>query len=217
MTRELSITFIRHYVEITWQVRLGEAMARTSGVDLLQLHLVVLRGQAGDEQAFAQLFDWFGERTLHYLRSLVGEAAEDVQQEVWLSVYRGLATLADPGVFRTWLFRTTRHRAIDYLRKKKREREIEDELAAETHYSSEQNDTSTYDVDPAQIDMMLQELSPTHREVLILKYRDDLSYAELARVIGCSIGTVRSRLHHAKRRLQDLIELRQQSTTSEGA
>jgi len=97
-------------------------------VENVRLHLLVLRCQAGDEQAFARLFDWFGQRTLAHLRSLIGDDAEDVQQEVWLAVYRGISTLGNPAAFRTWLFRTTRrHRAIDFLRKRKREQELIEE------------------------------------------------------------------------------------------
>ncbi|MEP6574093.1 MAG: sigma factor, partial [Gemmatimonadota bacterium] len=86
----------------------------------LRLYLLVLRCQAGDEQAFARLFAWFGPRTLVLLRGMVNDEAEDVQQEVWLSVYRQLSTLSNPRAFRTWLFRTTRHRAIDCLRRQRR-------------------------------------------------------------------------------------------------
>src|SRR5262245_38544022 len=92
--------------------------------EALRLHLLVLRCQAGDEQAFVQLFREFSQRTLAYLSGLLGDAADDVQQEVWLAVYRGIRTLGNPGAFRTWLFRTTRHRAIDFLRRQKREQEL---------------------------------------------------------------------------------------------
>src|SRR6185503_13122240 len=104
---------------------------RTVEAHTLSLHLLVLRCQAGDERAFARLMDAFGNKTLGYLRGLVGDDADDVQQEVWLSVYRGIGGLANPGAFRTWLFRTTRHRAVDFLRKKKRERELVDEITNE--------------------------------------------------------------------------------------
>ena len=87
----------------------------------LRLHLLVLRCQAGDEQAFTSLFNRFSSRTLAYLRGLVGDDADDVQQDVWLAVYRNLRTVANPGAFRTWLFQTTRHRALDLLRKRRRE------------------------------------------------------------------------------------------------
>ena len=177
------------------------------GMDAVRLHLLVLRCQAGDEQAFAQLLAEFGERTLAYLRGLIGDDADDVHQEVWLAVYRGLHTLGDPGAFRTWLFRTTRHRAIDWLRRRKRERELLEDVAAEATSSSAPPDESALSAaDDAALETALAGLPPPQREVLLLRYRDDLSYAEIALVVGCPMGTVRTRLHHAKRRLHELLE-----------
>ena len=173
------------------------------GGDVLRLHLVVLRCQAGDERAFAQLFEWFNGRTVRYLRNLVGEAAEDVQQEVWLAVYRGISSLTNPGAFRTWLFQTTRHRAIDYLRRQKRERELISQASTEVTEVSGPAEESTFDL--TDFDTVLAELPTAQREALLLRYRDDLSYNEIALVVGCSVGTIRSRLHHAKRRMQELI------------
>ncbi len=60
-------------------------------------------------------------------------------------------------------------------------------------------------MDPALLDARLAELAPIHREVLLLRYRNELSYAEIALVTGASIGTVRSRLHYARRQLQALL------------
>jgi RNA polymerase sigma-70 factor (ECF subfamily) len=174
-----------------------------AGATELRLHLLVLRCQAGDERAFTQLFDWFGERSLRYLRGLVGDAADDVQQEVWLSVYRNISSLAKPGAFRTWLFSTTRHRALDYLRGEKRERELLEDVAEEMREASDESALDAR-VDAA-LDAAITELSPAHREVLLLRYRNNMSYAEIALVVGAPIGTVRTRLHHAKRRLQELL------------
>lgn len=179
---------------------------RRAGADELGLHLLVLRCQTGDERAFAELLGRFGDRTMRYLTSLVGEAAEDVQQEVWLSVYRGIRGLSNPRAFRTWLFRTTRHRAVDFLRRLKRERELIVDSAVETlEVELPTDDRGIGELDESELNAALTALAPIHREVLLLRYRDDMSYAELALVAGCSIGTVRSRLHYARRRLQELI------------
>ena len=172
----------------------------------LSLHLLVLRCQAGDDQAFARLMDLFAGKTLGYLHGLVGDNAEDVQQEVWLSVYRGIAGLANPGAFRTWLFRTTRHRAVDFLRRRKRERELLDDLATEATQADEDTTPDTVaGMDASALDSALKAMPPPQREVMLLRYRDDMSYNEIALVVGCPIGTVRTRLHHAKRRLQELL------------
>jgi RNA polymerase sigma-70 factor (ECF subfamily) len=171
----------------------------------LSLHLLVLRCQAGDEKAFARLMQEFGEKTLRYLRGLVGDDADDVQQEVWLSVYRGIGGLANPGAFRTWLFRTTRHRAVDFLRKRRRERELVDDVARESIDADETGPDLLSGVDGALLESALKAIPPPQREVVLLRYRDDMSYTEIALVVGCPVGTVRTRLHHAKRRLQDLL------------
>jgi RNA polymerase sigma-70 factor (ECF subfamily) len=150
--------------------------------------------------------DLFASKTLGYLYGLVGDDAEDVQQEVWLSVYRGIAGLTNPGAFRTWLFRTTRHRAVDFLRARKRERELMDDLATEAAQADEDTPHETVEgIDGLALDAALRAMPPPQREVMLLRYRDAMSYNEIALVVGCPIGTVRTRLHHAKRRLQEML------------
>lgn len=175
----------------------------------LALQLLVLRCQAGDERAFERLLEQFGDRTLRYLRGLVGDAAEDVQQEVWLAVYRGVRTLAAPHAFRTWLFRTTRNRALDFLRRQKREWELLDDADVDAIGNAAAAPSPDTEMADAALDS-LDALAPAHREVLLLRYRDDMSYEQIALVIGCSVGTVRSRLHYAKQRLHDAITRREQ-------
>ena len=173
----------------------------SGAAERLRLHLLVLRCQTGDDAAFEDLMREFGDRTLRYLRGLVGDGADDVQQEVWLAVYRSVSRLANPGAFRTWLFRTTRHRALDHLRRQSRERALIDDTPIEelevSGSTSDENDAKLTDDMLQAIDM----LTPAHREVLLLRYRDDMSYSDIALVVGCTAGTVRSRLHYAKQRL----------------
>lgn len=184
----------------------ADGTPRSSVRSELRLHLMVLRCQAGDEDAFVQLLDWFAERTLTYLEGLVGPDAEDVHQEVWLSVYRGIRTLHNPRGFRTWLFRTTRHHAIDCLRRRKREQRLLELAAVEVNESNAGTEEREIVWDGTFLDAAMSELSPAHREVVLLRYRDDLSYADIAMVVGCPIGTVRTRLHHAKRKLYQLLQ-----------
>jgi RNA polymerase sigma-70 factor (ECF subfamily) len=171
--------------------------------DALWLPLLVLRCQAGDEQAFSRLFEHFAPRTLAYLRGLVGEDAEDVQQEVWLTVYRQVASLGDLRAFRTWLFRITRHRAIDHLRRRHREQELFVE-ANDVEVIADPGSGEGASVDLAVFGELFERLPPLQREALALRYRDEMSYAEIAVVVGCSVGTVRSRLFYARQRLEQL-------------
>lgn len=171
--------------------------------DALRLRLLVLRCQAGDDGAFARLMEQFGPRTLAHLRGLTGEVADDIQQELWLSVYRGLHRLADAGAFRTWLFQATRHRAIDHLRRLRRERELFADpgpmVVAEVTADETPLDLSQ------EVEDALGRLSPRQREVIMLRFQDGLSYEEIALVSGSPIGTVRSRIHLARQRLREML------------
>lgn len=186
---------------------LRDATRTDAGAIDLALRLLVLRCQAGDEAAFTKLMGTFEARTLGYLRGIVGDDAEDVQQEVWLAVYRHLGGLADPGAFRTWLFRTARHRAIDFLRQRKREHELIDDVPPDATsvdaWLADDDESET--VDDGALTAALMAMPPPQREVVLLRYRDGLSYREIAQVVGRPIGTVRTRLHHAKKKLQESL------------
>lgn len=176
----------------------------------LELQLLVLRCQAGDEAAFALLFRAFAPRTLAYLRGLLGDDADDVQQEAWLAVYRQLSGLADARVFRTWLYRLTRHKAIDHLRRRQRERN----LFAEGEEIGEVADPGAGVEEEVEVlvpDVLLNQLPPLQREAVLLRFRDQLSYAEIASIAGCSVGTVRSRLFYARQRLAALSKQNSQT------
>ena len=187
---------------------LRNASRDVSSAPDLALRFLVLRCQAGDEAAFAKLMVTFEARTLGYLRGIVGDDADDAQQEVWLTVFRQLNDLADPGAFRTWLFRTTRHRAIDFLRKRRRERELIDDVPIEDVVDETGNGgegDSVVDIDEAALGAALLAMPPPQREVVMLRYRDGLTYQEIAQVINRPMGTVRTRLHHARKRLQESL------------
>jgi RNA polymerase sigma-70 factor (ECF subfamily) len=176
-------------------------------------HLLVLRCQTGDSDAFRRLYDAYGNRSLRYLRGLLGSDADDVQQEVWLSVYRRIGSLANPGGFRTWLFATTRNRALDHLRRRRRQAELIAPAEPDVQTATEDDEPG---FDPGHLETALQSLQPVHREVLLLRYWDDLSYGEIALVVGCSLGTVRSRLHNAKRNLMNVLSDNSTAATATG-
>jgi RNA polymerase sigma-70 factor (ECF subfamily) len=176
--------------------------------DRIRQHLLVLRCQTGDDDAFATLYAEYGGRSLRYLRSLIGDdAADDVQQETWLAVYRRIGSLADPARFPTWLLATARNRAIDWMRRRKRERTLFEEATAEpadVMIPEEQPPGPGFD-DPL-VSEALAGLPTAQREVLMLRYRDELTYSEIAIVTSCAIGTVRSRLHHARLNLERRLD-----------
>jgi len=165
-------------------------------------YLQVMRAQSGDPDAFARLFERYNARLLYYVRRLVGPStdAEDVLQEVWLVVVRKVNSLENPGSFRTWIYRIAHNKSMSRLRKQKHEVPLDEveELVDEV-----EEDYSLYqEYDAGAIQAGLDRLSPNHREVLTLRFLESLSYEEIAEIIASSVGTVRSRLHYAKKILQ---------------
>jgi RNA polymerase sigma-70 factor (ECF subfamily) len=177
----------------------------TDTADRLYEQVLVLRCQAGDEAGFAELVEHYQPRLRYFLRKMLGEvhAAEDALQEVWLDVFRAVSRLVDVGAFRAWLYRIARDRALRELRKRRppyqplEQVDLVDGGMEEAQFAA---------ADVERIHAALDELAPEPREVLVLRYVEDMTYEEIARVVGCQLGTVRSRLHYAKRALRNILE-----------
>jgi RNA polymerase sigma-70 factor, ECF subfamily len=164
--------------------------------------LLVLRAQAGDEAAFAELVETYSPRLRYFLRKLVASAdgAEDTLQDVWLDVFRHLPKLNDPQAFVAWLYRVARDRAFGRLRKTRRGEKPLDETAVAGLAAEEPNDFSPQDA--ARIHAALDQLPAEQREVLVLRFLEDMSYDQIAQIVGCQLGTVRSRIHYGKQALR---------------
>jgi RNA polymerase sigma-70 factor (ECF subfamily) len=173
--------------------------------DRFYVGILVVRCQAGDPSAFEELVSLYQARLRYFLQKMVQDPhrVDDLLQEVWFDVFRHLPGLADPGAFRAWLYQVARHRAFRELRKRGQvfgsldgvdlpaPRDHEDDFSAE---------------EAELVHNALDRLEAEHREVLLLRFLQDMSYEEMARATGCPLGTVRSRLHYAKRALRRVIE-----------
>jgi RNA polymerase sigma-70 factor (ECF subfamily) len=173
--------------------------------DRLYERVLVLRCQAGDGDAFTELVERYQRRLRYFLRKMLRnvQGAEDALQDTWLDVFRAVPRLADAGAFRAWLYRIARDRALRELRKRRvpsqplEDVDVEEEDETEAEFTAE---------DVERIHKALDELAADHREAVILRYVEGMSYEEIGRVVGCQVGTVRSRLHYAKRALRGLLE-----------
>jgi RNA polymerase sigma-70 factor (ECF subfamily) len=165
---------------------------------------LALRCQTGDAGAFEDLIAAMERPLLYYAASLTGsqDSGLDVLQEVWIKAFGGIGKLKNPGALRSWLYSITHGIAVDRIRRNtSRERaesvELEDfQEAEEPSFAAE---------DATAIHQALGELGLKHREVLVLHFLEDLSIAEIAKVVGCSEGTVKSRMHYAKRAMKEIL------------
>src|SRR4051794_28445752 len=177
--------------------------------DRLYEQVLVLRCQTGDGEAFGELIERFRIRLRYYVQALLGQERrgdlEDVLQEVWLDVHRSIASLNDPGALAAWLYRIARNRTARHLRKRVTPpRPIED-----VHAVGEIERGGDFSAEDAEVvHHALDGLAPEHREVLVLRFLEEMSYEGIATVIGCPVGTVRSRIHYAKLALRRALETR---------
>ncbi len=166
--------------------------------------LLVLRCQTGDEDAYRELVGRFGPRLRYFLRKLVGriDQADDLAQEVWIDVLRQLPRLKDAGAFTTWMYRIAHGKAaLDGRRNGRAPTTIPD-----VEWIAGKEDDSFSADDAARIHAALDGLEPAHREVLVLRFLEELSYEEIGQIVNCPLGTVRSRINYAKIALQRILE-----------
>ena len=169
----------------------------------MQDEWIALRCQAGEQSAFEDLVALMERPLLYYAIKLTGnsETALDVLQDVWMKAFRGIGRLKDPSSLRPWLYRITHGISVDRIRQ-----HISRERAEEAHAAAFQEEVEiSFTEDATALDQALSELGPKHREVLVLHFLEDFSLAEIAMVVGCSEGTVKSRIHYAKRVMKGIL------------
>jgi len=167
--------------------------------------LLILRCQAGDEAALAELIARFSPGLRLYLRKLAGEnLADDLLQETWFDAYRNINRLEKPEAFAAWLYRISRDKAYRELRRHKAPIASVDDSTTETIADDDEGFSAE---DFAGVREALDELPCEFREVLVLRFIEEMSYEQIAEVISRPLGTVRSRLHYAKLALRAKLRL----------
>jgi RNA polymerase sigma-70 factor (ECF subfamily) len=178
----------------------------TDPAESLLVQVLVLRCQTGDAAAFAELVGRYDRRLRYYVQKMLArrplDRIDDVLQDLWLDVFRSIGKLREPRAFGTWLYRLARDRAWRDLRRDRPD--VASDLDAE-EIAEDSADESFSAADAEEVHRALGELSPEHREVLLLRFVEDMSYEQIAAVVGCGVGTVRSRIHYGKRALRDLM------------
>jgi RNA polymerase sigma-70 factor (ECF subfamily) len=180
-------------------------------------NLVVL-AQNGDHQAFRQLVERYQRKVYSVTYGMVRnpEDAMDMTQDAFIKAYKNLGSFQGSSSFYTWIYRIAVNLCIDHLRKAGRVQSVD----YDDKFKHDQEDVSDgssllpsrLGSNPERamgrrelVDQMqkaLEELSPNHRTVILLREVEGLSYEEIAQVLDISKGTVMSRLHHARKNMQ---------------
>jgi RNA polymerase sigma-70 factor (ECF subfamily) len=185
----------------------------------LRERMLIRRLQQRDERAFTEVVRLYQHKVYNLVYRMVGnrEEAEDVAQEVFVTVFKHVDTFRGDAKFSTWLYRIatnhTRNR-LKYLGRRSYNATGELDEAAERELAQAQPSTMRPQIagpdavlEGLQLERVVQDgiaqLEPEHREVLVLRDVENLSYEEIASITGVAEGTVKSRLHRARFALKE--------------
>ena len=166
--------------------------------------ILLLRCQMGDKDAFAELIERYERPLRYFINRLLdnSELTEDIFQDTWLTVIRRIHGLREIDAFPAWLYRIARNKVYQQLRKKRNVSRLDENIAVVD--DAEDDDFSVEDA--AKVHKCLKELPPEYREVLMLRFLEQMSYQQISQVLNCKLGTVRSRLYYAKIALKRELE-----------
>ena len=168
---------------------------------------LICRAARGDAEAFRQLVEAYQTPAYRLAARMCGpDSAEDVTQEAFLAAWRALPEFRGDCRFSTWLYRLVSNAAIDCLRQEKKHRDTGDvdDLELPDGGPSLQEQAERSDTRDA-VRRALDRLSPEHRQVLLLRFMQELDYGEIARALDVSEGTVKSRINRAKSKLREVL------------
>jgi RNA polymerase sigma-70 factor (ECF subfamily) len=154
--------------------------------------------QSGSVKALEILVSRWQKRLWRYAYNLTGdsEMAWDITQDSWLGIIKGLRKLNDPANFKAWAYRITTNKSIDWIRKSKAVKQISIEELQDHQHEEEEKDTGVRE--------LMEKLDIRKQVVLSLYYFEQLSVPEISMALKIPKGTVKSRLHSARKELKEL-------------
>ena len=183
-------------------------------------HELVQKSKQGDVVAFEELIGDYQKKVLNLAFRMLGksEDAEDAAQDIFIRVFRSMRNFNEESAFSTWLYKISTNVCLDILRKRKRQNAIgtvsiqqystedeEYELPIEdntpTPYEKVQQNEAMRSLEKA-----LTKLGEEQRMAIVMRDINGLSYEEIAKVMDCSLGTIKSRINRSRLALRKLLE-----------
>lgn len=192
-------------------MRVGEATSDRDSV-------LVERCREDDLDAFDEIVARYKDRVWNYVRNLVNDAedAEDIAQETFVRAYLGLRSFQSRATLHTWLFRIATNLCVDHLRRRRRTvgpivslEQVRSLGSSSEASGGEHGDPlaiSTEHEFQTRLREAIAQLPDRLRTVLVLHDMEDMPYEQIAAVVGCPLGTVKSRLFHARRAVRQMME-----------
>jgi RNA polymerase sigma factor (sigma-70 family) len=177
------------------------------------LSFLLFNKRKDDAEFHRMIYEMFQKRvyqTAYYITKDV-HLAQDITQETFIKALRNIHRLTDKEKVGAWLFTIATRTAIDVLRKQNKYSISFDEAIIEGEaYHSQAASTVEFEVErlleKEELWSHIEKLSPDYRAVIVLKYIHDFKDEEIAETLDCSVGTIKSRLHRAKKKLYTLMD-----------
>lgn len=184
--------------------------------------LLVERCRRNDEAAFHEVIERYKNKVYNYIFRMMGNSddAEDLTQEVFIRLYTSIDSFRSQSSLSTWLFRIASNLCVDYFRRSKKRRAEAYSLDEPQGHAGEEGtmpEVPDATFEPlrllenqelgVQLQRALEQLPEKLRAVIVLHDIEDLPYEEIAQIVGCPLGTVKSRLFNAR------LQLRQKLST----
>ncbi len=188
---------------------------------------LMIRCSQGDSKAFAILMRRYQARLTKYINGFVknNDLAQDLTQETFLRVYRSRETYVPKARFAAWVYRIATNLCYDHFRK----RHTSPTVSLNTSFTvqiNEKGDEENYELyeqlpdssiprpdvevekeeQRIRLRAAIKSLSEKHRAVIVMHVYNDMEYAEIAEKLGCSVGTVKSRMHYAIKSLKQMVK-----------
>jgi RNA polymerase sigma-70 factor (ECF subfamily) len=173
---------------------------------------LVQKCQAGDIASFQELVSRYHQKVYMVIVGLLRnpDDAMEVAQESFFRAYRKITSFQGQSSFYTWLYRIAVNICIDHQRRQKRNplefRESMDEVFEQQNEVARDPFSDVHDRELREkILSAIDDLSPEHKAVIVLRTLEGMSYKDISEILGCSEGTVMSRLHYARKKLQNKL------------
>lgn len=169
----------------------------------------------GEPEAYRKLYNEYVQKIGRISKSYLGvDDVEDVIQEVFMKVYKSIKKFRGDSALSTWIYRITVNVCKDMLSKKRKKREIltsfgledDEKTLPEPVEEIQPTDEFLREVSAEEIRHAIESLSKEDRLLITLREIEEMSYSDIANVVGKPVGTIKSRLHYARERLKKTLE-----------
>jgi len=177
---------------------------------------LVRESRLGDKEAFRELVERYQRKIVSVALGMVHnpDDALEIAQETFVKAFESLGNFKGESSFYTWLYRIVVNRAIDFRRRERRHPTVAledrggqgsgegyEDILKEERPNDPYQQVQAHEIGD-RVTAAINELTPDHKAVILLREVEGLSYEEISRVMQCSKGTVMSRLHYARKKLQ---------------